>query len=48
MALAAELRGAAARRGPGLTRVWRVAGWMAGTTLAWPRPATWAGRRAST
>lgn len=36
MALAAELRGAAARRGPGLARIWRVAGWTAGTALAWP------------
>jgi hypothetical protein len=36
MALAAELRGAAARRGPELVRVWRVAGWTASTTLAWP------------
>lgn len=36
IALAAELRGKAVRRGPGLTRLWRVAGWCAGTALAWP------------
>lgn len=36
ISLAAELRGKAARRGPGLTRLWRVAGWLAGTSLAWP------------
>ena len=36
MALAAELRGSAARRGPALTRLWRLAGWTAGATLAWP------------
>lgn len=36
VALAAELRGSAARRGPGLTRLWRLAGWVAGVTLAWP------------
>ncbi len=36
IALAAELDGKAARRGPALTRLWRVAGWVAGTALAWP------------
>ncbi len=36
IALAAELRGQAMRRGPQLTRLWRVAGWVAGTALAWP------------
>lgn len=36
IALAAELGGQAARRGPALTRLWRVAGWVAGTALAWP------------
>lgn len=36
IALAAELRGKAVRRGPGLTRLWRWAGWVAGTALAWP------------
>ena len=36
IALAAELRGKAVRRGTGLTRLWRVAGWCAGTALAWP------------
>jgi len=36
VALAAELHGAAGRRGPGLTRLWRLAGWTAGATLAWP------------
>lgn len=36
VALAAELRGSAARRGPGLTRLWRLAGWMSSATLAWP------------
>jgi hypothetical protein len=36
ISLAAELRGKAARRGPGLTRLWRLAGWLAGTSLAWP------------
>jgi hypothetical protein len=36
MALAAELRGAAARRGPRLTRLWRLAGWVASASLAWP------------
>jgi hypothetical protein len=36
MALAAELRGSAARRGPELTRLWRLAGWTAGATLSWP------------
>lgn len=35
-ALAAELRGSAARRGPQLTRLWRLAGWTASATLAWP------------
>ena len=36
IALAAELRGKAVRRGAGLTRLWRWAGWVAGTALAWP------------
>jgi hypothetical protein len=36
IALAAEIGGQAARRGPALTRLWRVAGWVAGTALAWP------------
>lgn len=36
IALAAELRGKAVRRGANLTRLWRVAGWCAGTALAWP------------
>src|SRR5262245_14562321 len=36
IALAAELRGQAARRGRFLARLWRVAGWLAGTSLAWP------------
>ncbi len=36
IALAAELRGKAVRRGTNLTRLWRVAGWCAGTALAWP------------
>src|SRR5262245_57109281 len=36
IALAAELRGQAARRGANLTRLWRVAGWLAGSSLAWP------------
>jgi hypothetical protein len=36
IALAAELRGKAVRRGPALTRLWRWAGWVAGTALAWP------------
>ncbi len=35
-ALAAELRGAAARRGPELTFLWRLAGWSASASLAWP------------
>ncbi|MFM7232177.1 MAG: hypothetical protein ACKO3S_09340 [bacterium] len=36
IALAAELRGQAVRRGPQLTRLWRWAGWVAGGALAWP------------
>ena len=36
IALAAELRGQAARRGANLTRLWRLAGWLAGSSLAWP------------
>ncbi|MCC6349249.1 MAG: hypothetical protein IT347_06620 [Candidatus Eisenbacteria bacterium] len=36
MALAAELRGSAARRGQALARLWRLAGWTAGAALAWP------------
>lgn len=36
VALAAELRGSAARRGPQLTRLWRLAGWTSSATLAWP------------
>ena len=35
-ALAAELRGGAARRGPELTFLWRLAGWTASASLAWP------------
>lgn len=35
-ALAAELRGNAARRGPELTFLWRLAGWTASASLAWP------------
>lgn len=35
-ALAAELRGSAGRRGPQLARLWRLAGWTASATLAWP------------
>ena len=36
IALAAELRGQAVRRGTRLTRFWRFAGWVAGASLAWP------------
>jgi hypothetical protein len=36
IALAAELRGQAVRRGAKLTRFWRFAGWLAGAALAWP------------
>jgi len=36
ISLAGELKTKAARRGPALTRLWRVAGWLAGTSLAWP------------
>ena len=36
ISLAGELKSKAARRGPVLTRLWRVAGWLAGTSLAWP------------
>jgi hypothetical protein len=36
ISLAGELKTKAARRGPMLTRLWRVAGWLAGTCLAWP------------
>ncbi len=36
VALAAELRGAAARRGPQLASLWRAAAWTAGASLAWP------------
>ena len=36
IALAAELGGRAVRRGPTLTKLWRVAGWLAGTCLSWP------------
>ena len=36
IALAAELRGQAVRRGTSLTRLWRFAGWLAGTALAAP------------
>jgi hypothetical protein len=36
IALAAELRGQAVRRGTKLTRFWRLAGWVAGASLAWP------------
>jgi hypothetical protein len=36
IALAAELRGQAVRRGARLTRFWRFAGWLAGAALAWP------------
>ncbi|MEO5989585.1 MAG: hypothetical protein ABIU54_10985 [Candidatus Eisenbacteria bacterium] len=35
-ALAAELRGSAVRRGPELTFLWRLAGWTASASLAWP------------
>jgi hypothetical protein len=34
--LAAEVRGASVRRGPRLAVLWRVAGWTAGASLAWP------------
>jgi hypothetical protein len=36
IALAAELRGKAVRRGTSLTRLWRLAGWLSGASLAWP------------
>ncbi len=36
MTLVAESRGALARRGPVLARLWRVASWSAGACLAWP------------
>ncbi len=36
MGLAAEVRGAAARRGLLLATLWRAAGWTAGASLAWP------------
>src|SRR5262249_59169677 len=36
IALAAELRGQAVRRGANLTKLWRLAGWLAGACLAWP------------
>ena len=36
IALAAELRGQAVRRGTRLTKFWRFAGWVAGASLAWP------------
>src|SRR6185503_3739132 len=36
IALAAELRGQAVRRGTRLTSFWRFAGWVAGASLAWP------------
>jgi len=36
IALAAELRGQAVRRGPALTRLWRITGWVAATSLVWP------------
>jgi len=36
ISLAGELKSKAARRGPALTRLWRVAGWLAGSALAWP------------
>jgi hypothetical protein len=36
MALAAEVRGATARRGPRLAALWRAASWTAGASLAWP------------
>lgn len=36
VALAAELHGSAGRRGPQLTRLWRLAGWTGGAALAWP------------
>src|SRR5262249_59128633 len=36
IALAAELRGQAVRRGTNLTKLWRLAGWLAGACLAWP------------
>jgi hypothetical protein len=36
MSLAAEVRGAAGRRGARLASLWRAAAWTAGTTLSWP------------
>ncbi len=36
MGLAAEVRGATARRGAVLATLWRAAGWIAGASLAWP------------
>ena len=36
IALAAELRGQAVRRGTNLTKLWRLAGWVASASLAWP------------
>ncbi len=34
--LAGELHGAAARRGAGLSRLWRTASWVGSAALAWP------------
>jgi len=45
IALAAELRGQAVRRGPALTRLWRLAGWAAATSLVWPLLADSASRQ---
>ncbi|HTR97093.1 MAG TPA: hypothetical protein VMH61_04255 [Candidatus Acidoferrales bacterium] len=36
IALGAEIRGAAGRRGPQLASLWRAAGWTAGAALSWP------------
>jgi hypothetical protein len=36
IALAAELRGQAVRRGTNITKLWRLAGWCASASLAWP------------
>lgn len=36
VALAGELYGAIVRRGPRLTKLWRLASWVASASLAWP------------
>jgi len=47
--LAGEMRGSAPRRGAMLTRLWRIAGWVALAALAWPTlvahsaPRRWSG-----